>query len=61
MILRGNPAFNILLIFTFQSCSKDQEIYNPTNKLDPYVLYKDGLEAFERNQFFIAEHGDFLS
>ena len=45
----------LLLIFTFQSCSKDQEIYNPTNKLDPYVLYKDGLEAFERNQFFFAE------
>tara|TARA_B100001248_G_scaffold259715_1_gene246283 strand:- start:4954 stop:5787 length:834 start_codon:yes stop_codon:yes gene_type:complete len=45
----------LLLIFTFQSCSKDKEIYNPTNKLDPYVLYKDGLEAFERNQFFFAE------
>ena len=41
-----------LLIF---SCSKDDSIvYKPIEKSDPYVLYKEGLEAFEKNDFFFA-------
>ena len=32
------------------SCSKDDGvIYKPIEKSDPYVLYKEGLEAFEKN------------
>ena len=37
------------------SCSKDDGvIYKPIEKSDPYVLYKEGLEAFEKNDFFFA-------
>ena len=36
------------------SCTKDEVIYQPSNAVDPYKLYKDGLEAFENNDFFFA-------
>ena len=37
------------------SCSKDDGvIYKPIEKSDPYVLYKEGLEAFKKNDFFFA-------
>tara|TARA_B100000674_G_scaffold420963_1_gene372398 strand:+ start:38 stop:865 length:828 start_codon:yes stop_codon:yes gene_type:complete len=49
----------ILKVFIFfallQSCSpKTDAIYQPTNKIDPYLSYKEGLEAFEQNDFFYA-------
>ncbi len=44
----------LLFIVTFQSCSKDELVYEPTKKVDPYSLYKEALEAFERNEFFFA-------
>mgnify|MGYP001453666252 CR=1 FL=1 len=44
----------LLFIVTFQSCSKDELVYEPTEKVDPYSLYKEALEAFERNEFFFA-------
>ncbi len=46
-----------LLIFfaLLQSCSpKTDVIYQPNNKIDPYSSYKEGLEAFEQNNFFFA-------
>tara|TARA_B100000242_G_scaffold61401_1_gene36990 strand:+ start:1227 stop:2036 length:810 start_codon:yes stop_codon:yes gene_type:complete len=44
-------VINLLAI----SCSKDDGvIYKPIEKSDPYVLYKEGLEAFEKNDFFFA-------
>ncbi len=47
--------FLIFLITVIFSCSKNNEvIYDPTNKVDPYILYKEGLEAFETNNFFFA-------
>ena len=41
------------ILFLF-SCTKDDVIYQPSNAVDPYKLYKDGLEAFENNDFFFA-------
>ena len=45
--------FIFSLLFFFNSTKKDL-IYEPTNKLDPYVLYQDGMKAFDRNDFFFA-------
>ena len=42
------------IIFTLFSCSKEKEVYEPTKKVNPYVLYEEGLEAFDRNDFFFA-------
>ena len=40
-------------IFIF-SCSKKDSIYVSDNLKDPYKSYQDGLEAFEKNDFFFA-------
>ena len=48
------------LVITFflltLSCSgaKKDAIYEPSNKLNPYDLYKEGIEAFEINDYFFA-------
>ena len=50
----------IRLLFIFYlstfllSCNKKEAIYEPTNKINPYASYKEGLEAFEKNDFFFA-------
>ena len=48
----------ILLILSFvllfYSCSKDEEIYKPTEAVNPFESYKEGLDAFENNNFFFA-------
>ena len=45
----------IFVIFFTLSCSKKEEIiYNPSTNKDPYKLYKEGLEAFDQNNFFFA-------
>ena len=45
----------IILFALLQSCSpKTDVIYQPNNKIDPYSSYKEGLEAFEQNNFFFA-------
>ncbi len=36
------------------SCSKDQPVYQATEKTNPYTLYKEGYDAFEINDFFNA-------
>ena len=40
-----------LLLF---SCSKDKALYEPTKKLDPYIIYSEAYEAFEKNNFMFA-------
>ncbi|MDC0619342.1 outer membrane protein assembly factor BamD [Pelagibacteraceae bacterium] len=42
------------LVFSLYSCSKDKVIYESTEKVDPYILYKEGLESFKKNDFFFA-------
>ena len=50
--------FRFLLILTiflfFTSCSKDKPVYQPTEKIDPYILYEDAYTEFEKNNFFYA-------
>ena len=46
--------FLIVFFLILNSCSKDEAIYQPSEKISPYVLYKEGLEAFEKNDFFFA-------
>ena len=44
----------LISIFLLTSCSnKDDLIYTPSNKIDAYAVYKEGLEAFEQNDFFM--------
>ena len=53
MIFRLTLALLISLIVL--SCSKDTKVvYQQSEKLDPFVIYKEGLEAFEINDFFYA-------
>tara|TARA_B100000242_G_scaffold290913_1_gene263194 strand:- start:1893 stop:2723 length:831 start_codon:yes stop_codon:yes gene_type:complete len=43
----------ILILFTF-SCSKDETLYKPTEKKNPYNLYSEALDEFSKNNFFLA-------
>ena len=49
-------ALVITLFLLTLSCSgaKKDAIYEPSNKLNPYDLYKEGIEAFEINDYFFA-------
>ena len=60
LILIKNMLFRILIILSFIlsiiSCSpKDKAEYQPTKKNDPYVLYKEGLDAFRNNDYFFQK------
>ena len=46
----------IFFLIVLSACSKNQEeiIYQPLEKTNPYELYKEGLAAFERNDFFFS-------
>lgn len=49
--------FRCLVIFLLllNSCTNKEEVaYKPTDLLDPYKSYKEGLKAFEENAFFLA-------
>ena len=52
MLIKNFFAF-ILILFLF-ACSKDENIYKPSLKIDPYKSYKEALDAFNNNQYFIA-------
>ena len=43
------------LFFFIIACSKQEEpLYKPTAKVDPFKVYEEGLNAFEKNDFFYA-------
>jgi len=46
----------IFFLILFSACSKNQEeiIYQPLENKNPYDLYKEGLAAFEINDFFFS-------
>ena len=44
----------VCLISFFLSCTKKDTAYVPSIKIDPYEVYKQGLDAFEKNDFFFA-------
>ena len=37
--------FSFILTIFLYSCSKDQEAYKPSEKINPYEVYREGLEA----------------
>ena len=48
--------FIFVLIFCLFSCSKNKDFeYNPKDQADPYELYQEGLNAFEKGDYFFAE------
>ena len=51
MILR--KILIIFFVLNLYSCSKNKEVeYDPLKKIDPFTTYNEGLEAFEKNDFF---------
>tara|TARA_B100001121_G_C18698237_1_gene626027 strand:+ start:2080 stop:2901 length:822 start_codon:yes stop_codon:yes gene_type:complete len=44
----------VCLISLLLSCTKKDTAYVPSKKIDPYEVYKEGLDAFEKNDFFFA-------
>ena len=44
----------VLTSYFFTECSKEEALYTPIEKEDPYKLYKEALEAFEKRDFFYA-------
>ena len=53
MIVRILSSFLLILILI--SCSKKNELdYQPSARNDPYKLYKEAFDAFEKNDFFYA-------
>ena len=48
---------NLILICIFSlvfSCSNKEQVYVASEKVDPYKLYQEGFQEFERNNFFLA-------
>ena len=47
----------ILLIFfiILLSCSKEEAKYEPKPRSDPYKLYEDAYQAFEKGDYFYAQ------
>jgi len=43
-----------IFVFSLQSCSKNEVIYEPQEKVDAYELYREGYNAFERGDYFFA-------
>ena len=45
----------LTFIFLLSSCSnKDKPLYEPSAKVEGYTVYKEGMDAFEKNDFFFA-------
>ena len=48
-------ALLIIIVFTLLSCSKNKEVlYEPTSKVDPYTIYNEAMESFNKNDFYFA-------
>ena len=53
-MLRNILILSMFLVFI--SCSKkNQQIYTPSEKIDPYKIYAEAYKAFEKNDFFYAQ------
>ena len=44
-----------VLVLSLNSCSKKDIEYEPKDKVNPYKLYQEGFEAFEKGDYFYAE------
>ena len=48
-------ALLIIIVFTLLSCSKNKKVlYEPTSKVDPYIIYNEAMESFNKNDFYFA-------
>ena len=48
--------FILIIFLTSISCSqKDELIYEPKEKVDPYQLYEEAYQAFENADYFFAQ------
>ena len=45
----------LILVFSFNSCSKNDFEYEPKEKVNPYQLYQEAFELFEQGDYFYAE------
>ena len=45
-------SFSIILLF---SCAKKEEVYVPEVKVDPYKVYEEAYEAFNKGDYFFAQ------
>ena len=45
----------IFLTLILISCSKNEVVYQPKPKVDPYKTYEEGYSAFEKGDFFFAQ------
>ena len=52
--MRAKLIYLFFAFFIFISCSKEEVIYEPTKKINPYSTYEEGLKAFKENDFFFA-------
>ena len=44
-----------IIFLILSACSnKEKSIYIPSEKVDPYEIYKDGLSAMKENDYFFA-------
>ena len=50
----GRILSSFLLILIFFRVPKKEIYYEPSSKNDPYKLYKEAFDAFEKNDFFYA-------
>ncbi len=47
--------FLIFLVLSLSACSnKEDPIYKPSEKVNPYEIYKEGLNAMKKNDYFFA-------
>ena len=44
-----------ILVLSLNSCTKKDIGYEPKEKIDPYRLYQEGFELFEKGSYFYAE------
>ena len=44
-----------ILVLSLNSCSKKDIEYEPKDKVDPYKLYQEGFELFEKGNYFYAD------
>ena len=54
LIINGQISINKFNYFTYFLVIKKRFIYEPSARVDPYKIYKEGLVAFTNNDYFIA-------
>ena len=53
-MLLKNLLITFIILISLNSCSKKEPEYVPTEKIDPYSVYKLAYEGFEKRDFFYA-------